>query len=44
MLKGAEILLVPNVCPMEINRISQLRARAFENMVDYLIKFIKFHR
>ena len=33
MLKGAEILLVPNACPMEINRISQLRARAFENMV-----------
>lgn len=33
MLKGAEIVLVPNACPMEINRISQLRARAFENMV-----------
>ena len=33
MLKGAEILLVPNACPMEINRLSQLRARAFENMV-----------
>ena len=33
MLKGAEILLVPNACPMEINRISQLRARALENMV-----------
>lgn len=33
MLKGAQILLVPNACPMEINRISQLRARAFENMV-----------
>lgn len=33
MLKGAEIILVPNACPMEINRISQLRARAFENMV-----------
>jgi predicted amidohydrolase len=33
MLKGAEILLVPNACPMEINRISQLRARAYENMV-----------
>lgn len=30
---GAEILLVPNACPMEINRISQLRARAFENML-----------
>jgi predicted amidohydrolase len=33
MLKGAELLLVPNACPMEINRLSQLRTRAFENMV-----------
>ena len=33
MLKGAEVILVPNACPMEINRISQLRARAYENMV-----------
>lgn len=33
MLKGAEILLVPNACPMEMNRISQLRGRAYENMV-----------
>lgn len=33
MLGGAEIILVPNACPMEINRISQLRARAYENMV-----------
>ncbi len=33
MLKGAEILLVPNACPMEINRLAQLRARAFENMI-----------
>lgn len=33
MLKGAEILLVPNACPMEINRISQLRGRAYENMI-----------
>lgn len=33
MLKGAELLLVPNACPMEINRISQLRARAYENML-----------
>ncbi len=32
MLQGAEIILVPNACPMEINRLSQLRARAFENM------------
>lgn len=33
MLKGAEIIAVPNACPMEINRISQLRARAYENMI-----------
>lgn len=33
MLMGAELLLVPNACPMEINRISQLRGRAFENML-----------
>jgi hypothetical protein len=26
------IILVPNAYPMEINRISQLRARAYENM------------
>lgn len=32
MLKGAEIILVPNACPMEMNRLSQLRARAYENM------------
>lgn len=32
MLKGAELILVPNACPMEINRISQLRARTYENM------------
>ncbi|NLB51275.1 MAG: carbon-nitrogen hydrolase family protein [Clostridiaceae bacterium] len=33
MLKGAEVILVPNACPLEINRISQLRARAYENML-----------
>lgn len=33
MLKGAEIILVPNACPLEINRLSQLRTRAYENMV-----------
>ncbi|MCR5808117.1 MAG: carbon-nitrogen hydrolase family protein [Clostridiales bacterium] len=33
MLKGAEMILVPNACPMEVNRLSQLRARAFENML-----------
>ncbi len=33
MLRGAEIVLVPNACPMEINRLSQLRGRAYENMM-----------
>lgn len=32
MLQGAEVLLVPNACPMECNRLAQLRTRAFENM------------
>lgn len=32
MLMGAELILVPNACPMEINRLSQLRGRAYENM------------
>lgn len=32
MLKGAELILVPNACPMEINRLSQLRGRAYESM------------
>lgn len=33
MLEGAELVLVPNACPMEINRLSQLRGRAYENMI-----------
>ena len=33
MLKGAEVVIVPNACPMEINRLSQLRGRAYENMM-----------
>lgn len=33
MLSGAEIIIVPNACELEINRLSQLRARAYENMV-----------
>ena len=32
-LNGAELLLVPNACPMEDNRTGQLRARAYENEV-----------
>ena len=33
MLGGAELIIVPNACPMEINRLSQLRGRAYENML-----------
>jgi predicted amidohydrolase len=33
MLMDAELVLVPNACPMEINRLSQLRGRAYENMM-----------
>lgn len=33
MLKGAEIILVPNACAMNAARLNQLNARAFENMV-----------
>lgn len=33
MLRGAELILVPNACPMEINRLAQLRGRAYENML-----------
>ena len=33
MLKGAEIILQPNACPLEINRLAALRTRAYENMV-----------
>ena len=28
MLQGAELILTPNACPMEINRLAQLRGRA----------------
>lgn len=33
MLRGAEIVLIPNAAEMEVNRLSQLRSRSFENMV-----------
>lgn len=33
MLRGAELILAPNACPMEINRLSALRTRAYENML-----------
>ena len=37
MLKAAEIILVPNACTLDENRIGQLRARAFENMVGIAV-------
>ena len=33
MLQGAEVILAPNACPMELNRLSALRTRAYENML-----------
>lgn len=33
MLHGAELILTPNACDLEDNRIGQFKARAFENMV-----------
>jgi predicted amidohydrolase len=33
MLQGAEIVLVPNACGLGINRLTQFRARAFENLI-----------
>lgn len=33
MLKGAEIILVPNACYMKKIRLEQLKVRAYENMV-----------
>lgn len=32
-LGGAELILVPNACELEANRLGQVRARAFENSV-----------
>lgn len=32
-LKGAEIIITPNACELEANRLVQYKARAFENMV-----------
>ena len=33
MLKGAEVILIPNACNMSGFRMNQLRVRAYENMV-----------
>lgn len=32
MLAGAELVLTPNACELEVNRIAQFRSRSFENM------------
>lgn len=32
MLAGAELVLTPNACELEANRLSQFRTRAYENM------------
>jgi N-carbamoylputrescine amidase len=37
MLNGAEIILVPNACELEQNRLGQLRARAYENMTGVAV-------
>jgi len=33
MLQGAEVILVPNACELDRNRLMQVHARAYENMV-----------
>ena len=33
MLNGAEIILTPNACPLQHQRIGQFKTRAYENMV-----------
>jgi predicted amidohydrolase len=33
MLRGAELILTPNACTVEVHRIAQYRTRAYENMV-----------
>ena len=37
MLKGAELILTPNACELETNRLGQVRARAYENMVGLAV-------
>lgn len=37
MLKGAEIILVPNACDINPERSNQLSTRAFENMVGIVM-------
>jgi N-carbamoylputrescine amidase len=37
MLQGAEIIIVPNACELEIARLSQIRTRAFENLTGIAV-------
>ena len=37
MRAGAEVIVVPNACELEANRLGQARARAWENMVGLAI-------
>lgn len=37
MLAGAEVVLVPNACVLDEERIAQVRARAFENMMGVAV-------
>ena len=37
MLKGAEVVLIPNACTIERHRKGQLAARAFENMMGIVM-------
>jgi predicted amidohydrolase len=33
MLNGAEVILTPNACRLDVHRLAQFRTRAYENMV-----------
>ncbi|HEY9078081.1 MAG TPA: carbon-nitrogen hydrolase family protein [Anaerolineaceae bacterium] len=37
MLGGAEVILTPNACEIELNRKAQFRARAYENMTTMVL-------
>jgi predicted amidohydrolase len=37
MIKGAEVIIVPNACELENNRIMQIGSRSFENMVGIAV-------
>lgn len=37
MIKGAELIIVPNACELDKHRLAQLDSRAFENMVGLAV-------